>query len=634
LLRESSRKMLKNILVSLFFFASFFCGADNVHANGKDEFRFVVLGCAHLGVCGYEEFEATIDRIKEYKPDFVLFLGGMVDPAAEEPVESLWNKFDQAVVRLGVPVYNVTDDCRLTGLSVSPAKMDLMKKCFLGRYKGANYSFEYKNNLFLALDSPGVNSGQGESSDARFDFVKRSVEDASPHDNIFIFMNDSPWLEPDSTWLKKIHPLIEKKVKFVFGARKHYLSGKKIGDVMYLTTGTPACYAKASHEKLAFPNFILVEAEKGDVRMRVVPVKPIPVENMGILSSLGEKNEPALREIVKPYRLVSEERRIFLRPERVIENMQIKPGMEILDLGSGSGFFAFRFADALKNTGMVFAADMDPQMINYMRDRIKAAGYRNVAPVLVDAQGVDRFYKQHVFDIIFFCEGYQYLRNPEGYFRELRQSLKKNGRLYVIQAKNVYDFTEIEIGDFSRLCGVLASKGEDYPVFRKFDSGTINFIRSWRGEEISASMRVKIVDNLNRMLLDRRFFYDLMDYYAVKGITEGEGEWSAPLTLILFNGERDVRLVKWLFVNLDANGVFDAKEKPLTHSEEEQLRKMNKILLCSILGTHKIEDLQGEFCYPIYVKKESIVSTLKKSGYQFVREYDFLPLNDFLEFQK
>jgi len=113
-------------LISSFFFFS--KDPVYIHAEEVNRFRFAVMGCMHLGICDAEEFEKAIEEIKNYSPDFVLFLGGMVDCSGHQPVESLWNKYDNVVDKLGVPAYDVLSDCRLINLSVSQDRADLMER--------------------------------------------------------------------------------------------------------------------------------------------------------------------------------------------------------------------------------------------------------------------------------------------------------------------------------------------------------------------------------------------------------------------------------------------------------------------------------------------------------------------------
>jgi ubiquinone/menaquinone biosynthesis C-methylase UbiE len=613
----------------IFFLRTYFCA----YAEETNRFRFAVMGCMHLGVCDYRDFESAAEKMKEYNPDFVLFLGGMIDPSGEQSVESSWHKYDSIVGKLGIPVYDVPSNCRLTGLSVSQDRVALMERCFLDRYKRHYYSFEHKNNLFIGLDL-GYHLDQTKDSDFinQLDFLKKTIADVSRYDNVFIFTHCSPWFKAHSEWPDIIHPLIQGKVKFVFGAEKHYIDAKVFDDVTYITTGSPPCYLRVYTSELSFFNFLIVEVNGDNVSIQVVPMKTFPIENLGTISGVEQASVDSLHSVAKPYLLTAHEREAFLQPDRVIEALKIKPGMDILDIGAGAGFFTFRFADALKGTGRVFATETDPNMVAYIKDKIEEGGYKNIFPILVKREGLDRFYKRRSFDLILMSEAYQYLRSPEDYFRELRLSLKKGGRIYIIHPKNVYDFTEIEVNDFKYLIKILILNGKNYPVFRKLDEDIQYFIKNWRGQDVPHEVRAKIIKNLNRMLQDRWLLYDLMDYFANEGKFAVEGEWSSPLDLFVY--ERNIPLVRWLFVYLEAQGVFDESEKNLTAKNKEQLCKLNKILLCDIFGIDKLRSLQADFDPVFFAEKNSVISKMEKAGYRFVGEYNFLPLHHFLEFQR
>ncbi len=576
----------------------------------------------------------AIQKIKEQKPGFVLFLGGMIDSGTDKSLEYLWQKFDSIVGKLGIPVYDVTSDCRLSGLSISKEKIDLMEKCFLDRYKKRYYAFKYKDNLFIGLDSESLRQGKGAAFENQLNFLKDNIADTFKYNNIFIFTGESPWFNGDNAWSKIIHPLIDKKVKFVFGGKEHYLDARKIGDVTYITTGTPACYLQSHPSRLSFPNFLIIEIEKDRLSMKTVPLtNGIPIENLGILEPFDELPVQFLGDVIEPSLLEAYEREVSLLPQQVIETLKIKPGMDILDLGAGLGFFTFRFADALKGTGKVFATDIDPKMIEFIKNKREKNGYKNVFPERVKCEGVDSFYKQHSFDLIFICAVYSFLRYPEDYFRELKPSLKKGGRLYIINNKDNFDFIEIEIGNFRGLIKILTSKGENFPVFLRLDKDIQAFIKTWRGQDVPSEISKRIINNLNGMLLDRWLFNDLMVYFAKKGIIAENHLWSAPLYYILPNrdGNRNIELVKWLYINLDADGVFDKSEKPLSPINKEQLHKLNKILLRGMLNIYRFSSGPGS---PFFTKKESIISTMEKAGYQFVQAKDFLPRHYFLEFKR
>ncbi len=113
-------------------------------------------------------------KIKEYSPDFVLFLGSMVDTVGEKhnpeanyntrvafekriklspaAIESLWSNFDRITKKLGIPVYDVPSERCIPANNVAATE-----KSFLLRYHKRYYYFEYKNNLFICLDSEAHN---------------------------------------------------------------------------------------------------------------------------------------------------------------------------------------------------------------------------------------------------------------------------------------------------------------------------------------------------------------------------------------------------------------------------------------------------------------------------------------------
>lgn len=636
----------KTIIILISFFLLLSKAPSYAHAEDDNKFRFAVMGCMHLGVCNFGDYELAIEKIKEFEPDFVLFLGGMIDASGGQPIETLWHKFDLMTSKLGIPVYNVPSDCRLTGLPLSKVRKskvrkDLMQQCFINRYKNRYYSFEYKNNLFIGLDSDDLLKQKkgGLIVGNQIDFLNKTITSASKYDRIFIFLHSSPWFQDKSNdWFKFVHPLIREKVKFVFGASTHYLDANKVDDITYITSGSPPCYTpsyiRGGPKKLSFFHFLITDVNKNRVTVEIVPLKSFLIEKR--VTSLEEKGlsfsptEPT-RSITKPKFLTAYEREIFLNPDRTIETLKIKPGMSILDIGAGTGFFTFRFADTLKGTGKVFATETDPKMIDYIKKKVEENKYKNISPVLVKPEGLDPFYKQYSFDLIFLCETYHYLRYPKDYFQELKPFLSKKGRLYIIHPKNVSDFSEIEFEDFKYVIKVLASEGENSPVFQKLSKEVQNFIKNWQGNEVTSEIQMKIVQDFNKMLLDRSLLYELIDFYAAKGVISGDGEWSSPLEFV--TDSMDLKLAKWLIVHLDADGVFNNK-KELNDIDKEQLRKLNRILLTKTFKIYKLISIHGESGPPIYVEKKSIISMMESAGYQFIREYDFLTHDYFLEFKR
>lgn len=72
------------------------------------------------------------------------------------------------------------------------------------------------------------------------------------------------------------------------------------------------------------------------------------------------------------------------RPTDVVAAMKIAPGATIADLGAGTGYFLPHLAKAVGPTGKVIALDVEPKMVDYMKQRAAKAGLANVEARVVE----------------------------------------------------------------------------------------------------------------------------------------------------------------------------------------------------------------------------------------------------------
>ena len=117
------------------------------------------------------------------------------------------------------------------------------------------------------------------------------------------------------------------------------------------------------------------------------------------------------------------------QPDRVIQALRIRPGSTIADLGSGSGYFTLRLANAVGPTGQVYAVDLDSAINEALKERAKSARADNVVVVL--AKPSDPQLPEPV-DLIFTSNTYHHIDNRIAYFAALIKHLRPSGRLAVI----------------------------------------------------------------------------------------------------------------------------------------------------------------------------------------------------------
>lgn len=125
------------------------------------------------------------------------------------------------------------------------------------------------------------------------------------------------------------------------------------------------------------------------------------------------------------------ERDQYQQPVQVIEALRLKPGMAIADLGSGSGYFTRRFVEAVTDIGMVYAVDVEPEMLAYVKESIVHMHVPYSAEFILARPDSPKLPYESV-DLIFVCNTIHHLDERATYFRNIRSSLKPGGRISII----------------------------------------------------------------------------------------------------------------------------------------------------------------------------------------------------------
>jgi ubiquinone/menaquinone biosynthesis C-methylase UbiE len=115
---------------------------------------------------------------------------------------------------------------------------------------------------------------------------------------------------------------------------------------------------------------------------------------------------------------------------RLMDLLELKPGMTVADLGAGFGAWTTRFSRALGPKGRVFAIDIGEQQLAFLRESVKREQLANVT-VLEGAAGSTNL-PAACCDAILIRDAYHHLTQPDAIVRSMAAALKPGGRLAVI----------------------------------------------------------------------------------------------------------------------------------------------------------------------------------------------------------
>src|SRR4051812_46078127 len=95
---------------------------------------------------------------------------------------------------------------------------------------------------------------------------------------------------------------------------------------------------------------------------------------------------------------------MFSDPVKNVEKCGIQPGMDIADLGSGSGFYTIAAAKALASTGRVYSIDAQKDLLLKLKNNATREGLYNVEVIWGDIEKENGTkLRESSIDLVFLC---------------------------------------------------------------------------------------------------------------------------------------------------------------------------------------------------------------------------------------
>ncbi|GAD13074.1 class I SAM-dependent methyltransferase [Geobacillus stearothermophilus] len=137
-------------------------------------------------------------------------------------------------------------------------------------------------------------------------------------------------------------------------------------------------------------------------------------------------------------RLLDPKRKEWIDPQQAISMLSVKPNDTIVDLGSGNGYFTIPLAQA--TNGKVYAIDVQPEMIELLKQRAEKLAITNIEYRVADVASTAL--PSHSLDKGIMAFVFHEVERKEAAIDEIRRVMKPKGQFLLIE----WEAIESEMG--------------------------------------------------------------------------------------------------------------------------------------------------------------------------------------------
>ena len=131
--------------------------------------------------------------------------------------------------------------------------------------------------------------------------------------------------------------------------------------------------------------------------------------------------------------LEAPDREAWQKPEQIMDALGVADGSAVADIGAGAGWFTIQLARRVGPNGVVYAQDVQRQMLEAIRRRVAREGLQNVQTRL--GVGSDPKLPAHALDAVLVVDVYPEVDDRVAFLRNLADALKPGGRLGIVNYK-------------------------------------------------------------------------------------------------------------------------------------------------------------------------------------------------------
>lgn len=194
---------------------------------------------------------------------------------------------------------------------------------------------------------------------------------------------------------------------------------------------------------------------------------------------IGEKRMKHKFKVVNKSKLDSPKRREALPVKEILKTVEVEPSEVVADIGCGIGYFTFALSETVGNGGLVYAMDIEPEMLEDIKSRVAESDIKNIIPIIT--KEYELTLEDNSVGTALLCTVMHEIKMREKFLREANRILRSDGKIIIIEwikkdsdygpptdhrlDKNILkrnlmrtEFKEVDIMDFNEYFYIVRAK--------------------------------------------------------------------------------------------------------------------------------------------------------------------------------
>lgn len=134
-------------------------------------------------------------------------------------------------------------------------------------------------------------------------------------------------------------------------------------------------------------------------------------------------------------RFERDDRDLYTRKNEIAAVLNLKPGMDVADIGAGTGFYTMLFAQKVGPDGTVYALDIAENFITHINETAEELGLENVRGINnpVDSTTLE----PDSVDVVFLAHTYHHFEYPYKMLESIKSALRPDGTVVLVEFERI-----------------------------------------------------------------------------------------------------------------------------------------------------------------------------------------------------